>query len=242
MKAQCFVQVQHTNELCFGDCNATAQAFPVGQAPYTYNWTPGNMTSASVTGLCAGTYTVTVTDANACVSTSSFTVTQPPQLQVLVAPQSASCSSCCDGYIVSTAFGGTPPYAYAWSNGQTTPTDQSLCPGTYTLCVTDANGCVTCDTTVVNFATGINNQSANGNLDLFPNPATNFVTVKETVSNSVSSVISITNVLGETVFTKSISGTAELNESINISGFDSGIYFISVKTSSGTSVRRFVKE
>ena len=244
INAQCFVQVQHTNELCFGDCNATAQAFPAGQAPYSYNWAPGNLATASVSGLCAGTYTVTVTDANNCVSTSSFTVTQPTQIVVITSPTNASCQSCCDGFITSNVVGGTPGYTFQWNTSpvQTTQAAQGVCPGTYTLCVTDMNGCSTCSSATVNFSTGIAVDVVNENLDVYPNPTADVVTVKENFEKAVSPVITVTNILGETILTRSLSQVIEMNETINLSGLDAGIYFVAVKTAAGTSTKRIMKE
>lgn len=243
-KAQCFVQVQVQNVSCFNLCNGAATAFPTGQAPYNYLWLPGNMTTQMVSGLCPGTYTVNVIDANNCVATATFNIIQPTQLGVNITNViQASCSSCCDGTATASGTGGTPPYAYTWTPGNVTSSVyQGMCAGTYTCCVTDAMGCVSCTTVTITFSTDVQEQSAIGNLSVFPSPATQFVTVKESFANSVSAVISITNVLGETVYTKSVAGTSELNENINVAEFNSGVYFISVKTASGTTVRRFVKE
>jgi hypothetical protein len=243
--AQCFVQVQHTNELCFGDCNGTAMGFGSGgTAPYTYAWSPSNQTGQSISGLCAGTYTCVCVDAVGCTSQMTFTVTQPAQIVVSLTPTNASCQSCCDGFITSTVSGGTPGYTYLWTpTNQTSPTLQSACAQGYTLCVTDANGCQACSAATVSFSTAIAAQNAaSSNLELYPNPAADFVTIKENFDNANSAVITVSNILGETIFTKTVSPASELNEKINLSGFDSGVYFISVKTQEGTSVKKFVKK
>jgi len=92
------------------------------------------------------------------------------------------------------------------------------------------------------FAAGIQEQSPIGSISLFPNPAADFITVKETLENPTVAVVSVSNVLGETLYAKSVPSNPEINETINVAGFTAGIYFISVKTQAGTSVRRFVKE
>jgi hypothetical protein len=244
MNAQCGVQIQAVGATCNGACDGSASAFPFGGVgPYTYLWAPGGQTTQSITGLCAGSYTVTVVDAAACTATGTAVITQPTQIIISLSPTNASCSSCCDGFITSNVTGGTPGYVYAWSTMpvQTTPTAQALCPGTYTLCVTDVNGCTSCSVATVNFPTGIADPQSDGALTVFPSPAVQLITVHKTFANAVPAVITISNVLGETVYTKSVS-TTELNETINVAGFTDGVYFISVQTINGTSIRRFVKE
>ncbi|WP_169312041.1 T9SS type A sorting domain-containing protein [Fluviicola taffensis] len=142
-----------TNVSCNGGSNgAAAINTPTGGvSPYTYNWTPGNPTgdgTVSVTGLSAGTYTVTVTDDNACTASQSFTVTQPTALSVMAASQTnVACFGGSNGAAaINTPTGGTPGYTYDWTPG--TPTGDGtvsvngLTAGTWTVNVTDANGCV----------------------------------------------------------------------------------------------------
>ena len=74
----------HTNVSCFGGNNGTATISAIGgTSPYTYSWnTSPAQTTAIATGLSAGTYTVVVTDANGCTSTTSIAITQPTQLDL----------------------------------------------------------------------------------------------------------------------------------------------------------------
>ncbi|HEY6162967.1 MAG TPA: hypothetical protein VI112_17180, partial [Bacteroidia bacterium] len=137
----CGVTVSSTNVLCNGQCNGTATANATGQSPFQYSWSTG-ATTQSVSGLCAGTYTVVVADASLCVSTASVTITQPTAIQISFTPVNCSNSCICDGSIISNVTGGTPGYTYAWApGGATTPNVSGLCAGGYTLTVTDANGC-----------------------------------------------------------------------------------------------------
>ena len=247
LHAQCQIQAAGFPCSCFGICDGSAVCTMFGgTGPYTFVWSPGGQTTPSVMGLCAGTYTVTGTDAVGCMVTATATVTQPAQIIVTTTGNAASCPSCCDGLAAAFASGGTGAYTYTWTgpNNYTSSnqTINNLCAGTYTCCVTDANGCSACATYVVNFSTGIANSAASGNLDVFPIPATDFISVKEGFAISSSVVISISNILGETVITRSVSHAIEINETINLSGLDAGIYFVTVKTAAGTSVKRFVKE
>lgn len=131
-----------TNVTCFGACNGTATATPIaGVAPFSYTWTTGQ-TTQTATGLCAGATSVTVTDADGCTASYAATITEPTVLDVVIsASQMVSCAGLCDGFADINITGGTAPYSVLWSNGTTSNLNNSLCTGTYTVTVTDANGC-----------------------------------------------------------------------------------------------------
>jgi PKD repeat protein len=143
-----------SNALCNGACNGSANVVGGGgTSPYTYAWS-NTQTSATATGLCAGTYNVTVRDANNCSAITSVTVTQPTALSASASSVSAHCNQS-DGSASASASGGTPPFSYVWSSGQHTQNITNVTSGTYTVTVTDANGCTAVANTVVgNFAGG----------------------------------------------------------------------------------------
>ncbi|MEZ4884191.1 MAG: hypothetical protein R3E32_05575 [Chitinophagales bacterium] len=134
---------------CFGDDNgeltATAQG---GTTDYSYVWSNGDATAA-ITGLTAGTYTVTVTDANNCSTTATATVTEPSELTASVEDAELACFGDDNGELTATAQGGTTDYSYVWSNGDATAAITGLTAGTYTVTVTDANNCSTTATATV---------------------------------------------------------------------------------------------
>ncbi len=142
-----------TNVLCNGACNGTATAAPTGGTfPYIYDWTPGAPVgdgTATITNLCPGTYSVLVTDANGCDTLESVTITEPPILDAGESFTNVTCNGACDGTATSTPTGGTPGYTYLWSTGAVTPGISGLCPGSYTVTVTDANGCTNSATVVI---------------------------------------------------------------------------------------------
>ena len=124
-----------------GNDGAISVASSGGVASYNYNWSNGS-TSSSLTGLTAGTYTVTTTDANGCTSALSQSVTQPSGLTAIISSSSnLSCNGGNDGSVVASAAGGTATYGYAWNTGGSGTTITSLTAGTYSVTVTDANGC-----------------------------------------------------------------------------------------------------
>ena len=139
-----------TNITCGGSCDGIAGVLVTGGTPvYTYQWDdPNNSTTPFVTGLCAGTYQVVVTDANGCADSTSVTIIEPPVLDITVAVQNPSCGGVCDGEATVTINGGTPGYGILWLPGlEITPTISNLCAGQYTVIVVDASGCS--DTAVV---------------------------------------------------------------------------------------------
>lgn len=121
-----------------------------GTTPYNYSWNtmPVQLT-ATAGSLGAGNYTATVTDANGCSATSNITLTQPVPLSLTASVssdyngQDISCNGANNGSAATTVAGGTMPYDYIWSTSpvQTTPTAVSLGAATYTVNITDANGC-----------------------------------------------------------------------------------------------------
>ncbi|MCC7301046.1 MAG: gliding motility-associated C-terminal domain-containing protein [Bacteroidia bacterium] len=128
------------NILCNGQTNGSANITVTGPGPYTYNWSTG-ATTPGISGLGAGVYTVTVSDGN-CTYTGTVTVTEPLPLTVLGANGTDTCSIG-TGFTAVIPSGGTGPYSYQWSNGQTGASATGLNAGTYSCVITDANGCTT---------------------------------------------------------------------------------------------------
>lgn len=125
---------------CNGNNDGTATANASGGvAPYSFSWSSGSIVTTA-NNLSAGSYTVTVTDSNSCVSLDSINIQQPLPLSIATTSIPAICTST-TGSITATATGGTSPYAYSWSSGGTTATEDSLATGSYTVTVTDSNMC-----------------------------------------------------------------------------------------------------
>ena len=103
-----------------------------GVTPYTYAWTNG-ATTQDISGLTAGIYTVTVTDANGCTKTTSATVTENSTLTASATATPVSCFGGSNGTVDLTVSGGVSPYTYLWSNNATTQDLSGLTAGTYTV-------------------------------------------------------------------------------------------------------------
>jgi uncharacterized protein (DUF2141 family) len=141
--------IASTNLTCYGTNNGSATVSISGESdPVTYTWSNG-ATTQTVTGLLAGTYTVTVVDGNNCIVLLNVTISEPPVLLANVTATGISDHGASDGTATANPTGGTPGYSYLWSNAATTQTITGLTPGTYTVVVTDANGCTKMQTAYV---------------------------------------------------------------------------------------------
>lgn len=146
---------------CFGVCDGSADIdISGGTPPYTFSWTtfPGGIgvgATDSISGLCPGEYQIIVTDDNGCVSAATVVeVLEPEEILILITGTDPTCYDLCDGTANAVVSGGTPVYTYSWSptpgTGDGTPTPSDMCAGTYTLTVTDANGCTNDNTVTLN--------------------------------------------------------------------------------------------
>ncbi len=128
--------------VCFGGATGSATvSASSGQMPYTYAWSGNNGGSATAQNLTAGTYTVTVTDANVCSTTATAVITQPTPFQHTIETKPATCGNA-NGSATIMETGGTGPYTYAWSpSGGTNPTALNLSAGNYLVTITDQQGC-----------------------------------------------------------------------------------------------------
>jgi gliding motility-associated-like protein len=136
-----------SNPACFNGHNGSIELQPTGGLPpYTCAWSNGYF-GMKLSGIDAGSYAVTVTDMAGCVASSSFTITQPQPLTVTLSPgifpngYNISINNGADGSVSADVSGGTGPYTYQWSNESMAPALQNLRAGTYSLLVTDVNGC-----------------------------------------------------------------------------------------------------
>ncbi len=151
------------NPLCNGGNTGSINLTPAGgNAPYSFAWSNGAITE-DINNLVAGTYNVTINTVNGCPTTNTFTLTNPPALTNTMAGVDASCEGVCNGTATVTPNGGTAPYTYLWSNGQTGPTATGLCDGNYTVVVTDANGCTSNGAQTINNATVLTATTSTGN-------------------------------------------------------------------------------
>jgi hypothetical protein len=214
---------------CYGQCNGSASVNTNGGIPpYNYLWSPGGQTGQTATGLCAGTYTVTITDANGCTITRTSVITQPQPLNVNVTPLSPTSA-------YATVNGGTPGYTYTWIPvGQNSPTATGLPLGNYTCCVTDMNGCSTCSPFIM---TSVDEYSEEeGMISIYPNPFHSTTTVLLNENSKLKNAeLIIYDATGREVQKFKIQ-----NPKVEINGLLPGIYFLKIEGIKNKTVKRLV--
>ena len=132
-----------TDPLCFGGNGGDIDlAVAGGTVPYSYTWSNSSV-SQDIGSLVAGSYEITVTDNNGCVITRNFNLTSPAQISIQAYIINEWCDGQENGSISAQVSGGVAPYQYLWSNGGTDSGISALAVGTYSVTVTDANGCTT---------------------------------------------------------------------------------------------------
>ena len=208
-----------TNVSCNGGTNGSVSVSASGgTAPYTYNWTPGNLVSATQSNLSAGTYTVTATDNANCTGTLQVIITQPTTLQIsqgTITP--ASCGST-NGSASVTVTGGTSSYSYVWTpNVGNTATVSNLAGGNYTVVVNDANGC---------------SQTINLTVPTTGGPTISSVTPTNPNCSDPNSGQIVINASGNGTLQYSLNGGTNQNSG-TFTGLSSGNYTITVTDASG---------
>jgi gliding motility-associated-like protein len=138
-----------TNPLCNGDCNGSLSVQPTGGTPpFSYLWNTGE-TTAVISNLCAGSYSVTISDSVGCESLGQYILTEPEPLLINYQITDIPCEVAHIGAVLLNVSGGTQPYSYLWNNGQTTNPAIGLSEGSYSVTVTDDHNCQATGTATV---------------------------------------------------------------------------------------------
>ncbi len=238
--------ISATVETTVGSADGTATATPtVGTAPYTYAWSD-SQTTQTATGLSTGTYSVTITDANGCTEIASVDVdlTCPASLGASASGFDETLQGANDGAATATATAGTPPYQYDWSNGAVGNTVTNLAPGSYSVTITDANGCTEEATATVNasgISTPIEEIESLSSLILAPNPTSGEAVLSVRFSENVDMDVEIINTVGQVLNRYQYTSTISEDVNINLNGAPAGIYFVRLKVGNAIHTDRIVK-
>lgn len=231
-----------TNVTCFGNSDGSASVTAtMGFQPYTYSWNDSNtQTTATATGLSAGTYVVNVIDSTGCSSSDTITITEPSDISGYITSDTASFGAN-DGSATMTVTGGTPTYNYSWDDpaSQTSSTATGLGTGTYSCVVTDSSGCTKTYSVTVEEFTLIQLYGANAKFDVYPNPTDGIFTLDIDLISESELIIDIKNVIGDVIFTFNTEKPTLIKQ-VNFEDKSNGTYFIEIKTKKGTITKRII--
>jgi hypothetical protein len=185
---------------CPGLCDGSIAVTPLGNAPpYTFLWS-NLATSSSITGLCPGTYTVTVTDSLNITATSTFVLNAPVPL--MTAFSVSGDGGNCSGSVFAIPSGGTAPYTYLWDScgalgGSTTVSLTGVCAGTCCVIVTDAYGCTDTSCVTIPSTVGLGYPQSSG-LRIYPNPSVDGIIFLDGVMPDKLVQATLTDAMGRT--------------------------------------------
>ncbi len=237
------------NSLCFGSATGSVDLHTSGgTGSLTTGWAHDSQLNSDVAqNLAAGTYTVTISDENACTLSTSVSVTQPALgYTILNTLSDATAFGECDGTIsLTNVTGNTSPYTYTWSTTpvQSSNTASQLCAGIYTVTVTDLNNCTTTATFAVTepLETGISAVNELSAVSIWPNPHKEALQLNNVPQGTYS--LRVSNTIGQQVL--SLSNTqpdAAGNIKLNMEAQAKGIYFITLSNSTSSITIQAVKE
>lgn len=209
---------------CFGESDGTASTVVSGGTPpYNYEWSNGG-SQAIETALTAGQHFVTVTDSSSCVAVASFTIGENPQLTYTLDISPAFWPAC-DGEAAVNVSGGVPLYQYLWNdpNNTTLSFVEDLCGGSYSVTVTDSEGCEAIVPIEVPIIGTVGDHAINNNLSVYPNPARDRMTLSW--DGNKHAQVTLHNVLGARVQTWN---AVRSGSSLQLHVLPAGVYWLQV--------------
>ena len=233
--------------LCSGDENGSIVVEGTGGSGmgYTYDLDgAGFGPNGEYSGLAAGTYNVTVQDDAECSNSLEIPVFSPDAIDVVVDANAGTTGEEADGVIDITVTGGTEPFSINWDGPDFTSEDEDISgvsAGDYTVTITDGNGCEFVSTTIV-VVSGIEELMSLIDVTLFPNPTRGMVEVQLTGLNGEAVTATLTDGLGREVSREELGSlTGTIIERMDLSNFESGVYFLQLQVANAVETLRVVK-
>lgn len=227
--------------LCYGGNEGRVEAqISNGNPPFQYIWDTGD-TTRILDSLTVGSYVVTVTDLYGCEGQNGTFLAQPVELRgnASATPDNGSGN----GSATANASGGTPPYSFQWNDPNSTTGNQvtGLAAGTYTVTITDGNGCEITRTVEVPLASGIQGSGLFKGVQIVPNPATDRATVKLDYVGDERVDVAVYNVVGQQMTYTTSAASGQVAIELDLKGWSSGWYMVEIRSNREKMVIPFAK-
>jgi hypothetical protein len=228
---------------CFGDEGTANVEVTGGTAPYTYLWSNGENTT-SITDV-AGSYSVVVTDDNGCILTAGpVEITSPAELAASGSFTPESCPGCADGTASASVSGGVEPYSYSWSpSGGNASQASGLTGGSYTVSITDDNGCETEVTITVTTNASITGSETteNNHINTFPNPSNGVFVFTSDILHTGDALVEVLDISGKLVYSKNITMNNSLsNTTVYLEYAAAGTYILRFTAGNNKFFRKLI--
>lgn len=228
---------------CNGLVDGSIKTYVAGGAtPYTYTWSNG-ATTKDISGVAPGNYTLIMTDADGCAISKTAVVGNTATLAATGSSNHPD-NGTNNGEATVVVTGGTHPYNYSWSHDATFTGSSSseLASGSYTVNVTDYNGCQTSVTLNIDSNVGIEDLTKAGisSLSVYPNPTQGDFTVNIELAKMSDLQLTVFDVNGKIVYQRNKDKVNSYNEQISLNNVAAGIYTLKVTTSQGVGYERVV--
>lgn len=231
-----------SNVNCFGGNDGAITITPSGGVgSYSASWTDSNGNTYSgldLSGLSVGDYTMVLSDEGNHSVTKVVSITEPSKLEVgsnvIFTTENES-----TGSIELNVHGGTPPYRYSWSNGSVTKDISGLAAGSYTVEISDANGCTHSETYTV-FITSTIDPDFITNFELYPNPVMDNAIVSLKFDENIEGSLKLVDLTGKLIKTFNISGNARIIN-LDMKYMSSGVYLLKLEAKNQVGVRKLIK-
>jgi hypothetical protein len=233
---------------CFGNQTvALSSNTGTTQTPIAYLWS-NNTTSSSLEKQAAGNYTLTITDAYGCTTTSALKVTQPQALSLKVNQVIKATGTSNNGSIDITIFGGTKPYRFSWKKDSSALLNDNedlinLAAGTYELFVNDANDCVISSEKIIVQSTTTAVEDINGLISykFYPNPTNDILNIFLQTSDNQVITARLIDIYGKTLEYKTATSTAIFQEQFDLTELPSGVYFLHLQVGKKAIIQKILK-
>jgi hypothetical protein len=250
------VETSSTGVDCAGDANGTATALATGgTGTLSFSWDNGAQ-GGTIIGLSGGTYTVTVTDENACTADQFIVVDEPAPITVIgsSSPNIGSLAAP-TGFASVSPSGGSNPYTYSWYGANLSGSDDqsfisNQCEGWYYVDITDANNCTVTDSVEIAVGAGatgcftdnIEDELKAGitTMQLIPNPNNGSFNLRLELDRPEDLQIEVINTNGQVVAREELNRVSVHNQAFQLQGVASGIYLIKVTTTRGAATQKMV--